>query len=106
MLFGALTQLIQVASQLPGSAGEALKLGAESAFVDGLHFAVTAGSVLALGAAFLVWRFLPRQLAHEGAMHGAGEAMEEAAELGIAGIPPVFADEEFASDAARWPVDD
>ena len=97
---------IQVASQLPGSAGEALKLGAESAFVDGLHFAVTAGSVLALGAAFLVWRFLPRQLAHEGAMHGAGEAMEEAAELGIAGIPPVFADEEFASDAARWPVDD
>ena len=97
---------IQVASQLPGSAGEALKLGAESAFVDGLHFAVTAGSVLALGAAFLVLRFLPRQLAHEGAMHGAGEAMEEAAELGIAGIPPVFADEEFASDAARWPVDD
>ena len=97
---------IQVASQLPGSAGEALKLGAESAFVDGLHFAVTAGSLLALGAAFLVWRFLPRQLAHEGAMHGAGEAMEEAAELGIAGIPPVFADEEFASDAARWPVDD
>jgi EmrB/QacA subfamily drug resistance transporter len=97
---------IQVASQLPGAAGEALKVGAESAFVDGLHFAVTAGSLLALVAAFLVWRFLPRQLAHEGAMHGAGEAMEEAAELGIAGIPPVFADEEFASDAERWPSDD
>jgi EmrB/QacA subfamily drug resistance transporter len=97
---------IQVASQLPGAAGDALKAGAESAFVDGLHFAVTAGSLLALGAAFLVWRFLPRQLAHEGAMHGGVEAMEEAAELGLAGIPPVFADEEFASDATRWPTDD
>ena len=92
---------LEVASQLPGAAGEALKAGAESAFVDGLHFAVTAGSLLALGAAFLVWKFLPRTLAHEGAMHGAVEAMENAAELGIAGIPPVFADEEFVGDDDR-----
>ena len=35
-----------------------------------------------------------------------GLSMEDAAELGLAGIPPVFADEEFASDEARWPVDD
>ena len=96
---------LQVASQLPGAAGEALKVGAESAFVDGLHFAVTAGSLLALGAAFLVWKFLPRTLAHEGAMHGAVEAMEDAAELGIAGIPPVFADEEFPGDDDRRRAD-
>jgi hypothetical protein len=75
------------------------ELGA--AFVDGLHFATMAGALLALGAAFMVWRFLPRHLAHEGAMHGAVESMEDAAELGIAGIPPVFADEEFVGDAPR-----
>ncbi len=97
---------LEVAKQLPGSAGETLRVGAETAFVDGLHFAVTAGSLLALGAAFLVWRYLPRQLSHDGPMHGGLEAMEDAAELGIAGVPPVFADEEFASDKARWPVDD
>ena len=57
--------------------------------------------LLALGAAFLVWKFLPRTLAHEGAMHGAVEAMEDAAELGIAGVPPVFADEEFVGDDDR-----
>ena len=40
-------------------------------------------------------------------MHGGLEAMEDAAELGIAGIPPVFADEEFASRRRpRWPADD
>jgi hypothetical protein len=92
---------LKVAGQLPGAAGQALKSGAESAFVDGLHFATMAGALLALGAAFMVWRFLPRHLAHEGAMHGAVESMEDAAELGIAGIPPVFADEEFVGDAPR-----
>ena len=54
----------------------------------------------------VVYRFMPRNVAHQGAMHGGLESMEDAAELGLAGIPPVFADEEFASDAARWPVDD
>jgi len=97
---------LEVASQLPGAAGEALRIGAEGAFVDGLHFAVTAGSLLALVAAFLVWRYLPRNLAHEGAMHGGLEAMEDVAELGLAGVPPVFADEEFASDESRWGRDD
>lgn len=92
---------LEVASRLPGSAGEALKTGAEAAFVDGLHFAVTIGAGLALVAAALVWRHLPRHLAHEGAMHGTGGALEDVAELGLAGIPPVFADEHFAADDPR-----
>jgi Na+/melibiose symporter-like transporter len=96
---------LQVASQLPGQAGEALRVGAESAFVDGLHFAVTVGAALALGSAALVWRFLPRQLAHEGAMHGAAEAAEDAAELGLAGVLPVFPDTP-GSDEERALLDD
>ena len=91
---------LQAADQLPGQAGQALRVGAESAFVDGLHFAVTVGAGLALLSALLVWRFLPRHLAHEGAMHGALEAAEDAAALGLAGIPPVFADTAVADDAA------
>ena len=58
----------------------------------GIHLAVTIGAVLALVAAVIVFRYLPRHLAAEGAMHGPVEAMEDAAELGLAGIPPVFAD--------------
>ena len=92
---------LRVAASLPAEAGAALRSGAELAFIDGLHFATAAGAVLALVAAFMVWRFLPHQLAHEGAMHGAVESMEDAAELGIAGIPPVFADEEFVGDDER-----
>ena len=89
---------LRVASELPGRAGEVLRIGAESAFVDGLHFAVAVGAGLALLSAALVWRYLPRQLAHEGAMHGALEAAEDAAELGLAGVLPVFADEPLADD--------
>lgn len=90
---------LQVASQLPADAGDALKAGAESAFIDGIHLAVTIGAILAVVAAAIVVRYLPRQLAHEGAMHGAGAAAEDAAELGIAGVLPVFADEAFPGDA-------
>ena len=97
---------LQVASSLPGGAGEALRVGAESAFMDGMHFAVVAGTAIALFASVVVYRFMPRTVAHQGAMRGGLESMEDAAELGLAGIPPVFADEEFASDAERWPADD
>jgi hypothetical protein len=90
-----------VASTLPGAAGDALRVGAETAFVDGIHFAVVAGTVIALFASVLVYRFMPRHLAHEGAMHGGGESMEDVAELGLAGVPPVFPDEEFPGDAER-----
>ena len=48
--------------------------------------------MLAFAAAVIVIRYLPRHLAPEGAMHGPVEAIEDAAELGLAGIPPVFAD--------------
>jgi EmrB/QacA subfamily drug resistance transporter len=84
---------LRVASQIAGPAGRALQIGAEQAFINGIHVAVTTGAVLAFTAAVIVARFLPRVLAHEGAMHGAGEALEDAATLGIAGVPPVFADQ-------------
>ncbi len=89
---------LRVADGLGGSAGETLRAGAETAFVDGVHLAVTVGAVLAAVAAFLVIRYLPRDLAHEGALHDATGAMEDAAELGLAGVPPVFADEVFPGD--------
>ena len=58
-----------------------------------------AGSLLALIAAVIVYRNLPHSLAHEGAMHGGVESMEDAAELGLGGVPPIFPDEEFLSNA-------
>ncbi len=83
---------LDVAARVPGSAGELLRRGSEAAFVDGVHFAVTVGAALTFVAALLVLRFLPRHLAHTGAMHGAVEALEDAAELGLGGTPPVFPD--------------
>jgi hypothetical protein len=82
-----------VADLLPAPAGDALRAGADAAFIDGLHFAVTAGSLLALLAAFVVVRYLPARFSHEGAMHDGVSAMEDVAELGLAGVPPIFADE-------------
>lgn len=88
----SLAGALAVADGLPARAGEVLRVGAEQAFVDGLHFAVTAGSLLALLAAVLVVRFLPATFAHEGAMRDGVSAMEDVAELGLGGVPPVFAD--------------
>ena len=42
----------------------------------------------------IVYRYLPHTMGDEGAMHGAVESMEDAAELGLAGTPPIFADVE------------
>ncbi|MCU1449211.1 MAG: hypothetical protein JWP02_1381, partial [Acidimicrobiales bacterium] len=50
------------------------------------------GAVLAASASLLVLRFLPRHIAQHGAARGALEAAEDMAELGLAGVPPVFAD--------------
>jgi len=83
---------LAVAHRLPGGVGALLRSGAEAAFIDGLHFAVTAGSLLALVAAVLVTRFLPRDIAHEGALHDGVSAMEDVAEVGLGGVPPIFAD--------------
>jgi Na+/melibiose symporter-like transporter len=89
---------LQVAAQLPSEAGRTLTQGAEAAFIDGIHLSVTVGALLAWTAAFLVYRYLPHRLAHEGAMQGAVGSVEDAAELGIAGVLPVFADEVFPND--------
>jgi hypothetical protein len=49
--------------------------------------------VLAAASSAIVYRYLPHSLAPTGAMHGPLEAFEEAAEVGIGGVPPVFSDE-------------
>jgi len=89
---------IHVADLLGGRAGATLRAGAEGAFLDGFHLSVTIGSCLCLFAAVLVFRYLPSTFAHEGAMHGGLESLEDAAQLGIAGVLPVFADERFPGD--------
>jgi hypothetical protein len=66
--------------------------------------AVTVGAILAVVAAAIVMKFLPRNVGDEGAMHGAVESMEEAAELGLAGTPPIFADEAVAASDAADPT--
>jgi len=96
---------IAVADSLGGKAGAALHVGADNAFLEGMHLSVTIGAVLCLISAWLVTRYLPRVLSHEGAMHGPVEAMEDVATLGIAGVPPIFADERFPGDDVPAVVD-
>ncbi len=91
----SLAGALDTASHLPEAAGRVLSSGAEVAFIDGIHLAVTVGGLLATVAAVLVWRFLPKSVAHQGAMSGSVGAMEDAAELGIGGVPPLFADEPY-----------
>ena len=83
---------IRTANGLQGAAGRALTLGAQHAFVDGVHFAVTVGAVLAAIASVVVFRYLPRVLAPEGALHGPVESLENVAELGLGGVPPEVAE--------------
>lgn len=83
---------IQTANGLHGAAGRALTFGAQHAFVDGVHFAVTVGAALAAIASVVVYRYLPRVLAPEGALHGPVESVETAAELGLGGVPPALAE--------------
>ena len=42
----------------------------------------------------IVYRKLPHSLTQSGALHGATEALEEVAAMGLGGVPPVFADKE------------
>lgn len=85
---------LRVANELPGPAGQILRVGADAAFIDGIHLAVTAGAMLAFSAAIITAKFLPRVLAHDEGGHTttALEAIEDTAALGISGIPPVYAD--------------
>ncbi len=94
---------IQTANGLRGAAGRALTLGAQHAFVDGVHFAVTVGAVLAAIASVVVYRYLPRVLAPEGALHGPVESLENVAELGLGGVPPEVAETESDELAERLP---
>jgi Na+/melibiose symporter-like transporter len=88
----SLAGALQTAARLPQEAASQLVSGAEHAFISGIHFAAVTGAILAAAAALIILRFLPRQIAQHGAVHGPVAAMEDAAELGLAGIPPVFAD--------------
>jgi EmrB/QacA subfamily drug resistance transporter len=90
---GSIAGAQRVASTLPHAAGRVLNVGAKVAFVDGIHLAVTVGALLAFVAAFIVFRFLPASVAHQAAPQTAVDALEDAAELGLGGVPPVFADQ-------------
>jgi Na+/melibiose symporter-like transporter len=90
----SLGSAIETAHRIGGRAGERLLSGAQHAFVSGIHTAALGGSALALIAALTVLRFLPRQIAQHGAERSAVSAMEETAELGVAGVLPVIADAE------------
>jgi EmrB/QacA subfamily drug resistance transporter len=90
---------LRVAQTLPRPGQAILTAGANHAFVSGIHLAVTVGAVLALISAVIVFRYLPHSLVAENAVRGPVESVEDAAELGLAGVPPLFADE--PSDAER-----
>jgi hypothetical protein len=83
---------LEIAEQLPGRTGTAFATAAQTAFVDGIHVAATFGVVLAIVAALVTRRFLPRTVAPIGPMHSGVEALENAAELGLGGAMPVFPD--------------
>jgi EmrB/QacA subfamily drug resistance transporter len=86
-----------VAGQLPPKAAAQLTTVANHAFVSGLQLASICGVILSAIAAIAVYKFMPRQMEQHGAVHGPIEAMEDVAELGLAGVPPVFADQ-FPTD--------
>jgi hypothetical protein len=90
----SLGSALETASHLPTDVAAKVTSAAEHAFVSGVHYASFSGAVLAACASVLVWRFLPAKIAQHGATHGPVEAMEDVAELALAGTPPVFADTE------------
>jgi EmrB/QacA subfamily drug resistance transporter len=102
----SLAAALQAASHLPTAAAERVTDAAEHAFMIGVHDAALTGAILAAVAAACVLRFLPRQITQHGALRGPVEATEDAAQLGVAGVPPIFADTntngaELSEDAER-----
>ena len=81
---------LQVAEKLPARAGAAFATAAQTAFVDGIHVAAMFGVALAIVAALVTRKFLPRAVADVGPMHSGVEALENAAEFGVGGAMPVF----------------
>ena len=96
----SLAGALHVAERLPPAASDALTHAARVAFVDGIHLAAVFGIALAILASFLTRRFLPHSLAQSGAMHSPLEALENAAEFGLGGAMPVFADDPHAPESA------
>jgi Na+/melibiose symporter-like transporter len=94
----SLAGALHVADKLPHAAGDLLTAAARTAFVDGIHLAAVFGIALAIVASLLTRRFLPHSLTPTGALHSPLEALENAAEFGIGGAMPVFADEPRESD--------
>ena len=97
---------LRAGEQLGGAAGRAFSVAAQTSFVDGLHVAAYFGVALCLVAAVLTTRYLPRVLTPEGALSSPVAAMENTAELGLGGVPPVLADSRagaLAHDGAGVP---
>jgi EmrB/QacA subfamily drug resistance transporter len=90
---GSLAGALEAARHLPIAIGRVFALTAQHAFVDGIHVAAALGIVLSLGAALLTWRFLPRAIEPVGPLHSPIDALENAAEFGIGGTLPAFADD-------------
>jgi EmrB/QacA subfamily drug resistance transporter len=95
----SLAGALNAANHLSGAAADAFATVARTAFVDGIHLAAMFGVALAIAASILTRRFLPRTVSHTGAMHSGREALENAAEFGIGGAMPVFADDPHAEDS-------
>jgi EmrB/QacA subfamily drug resistance transporter len=96
---GSLTGALHTAAQLPRAAGAALVQAADHAFVGGIHLAAAGGTLLALVAAVIAYRFIPHRLEPEGSMAGPLESIEDVAELGLGGIPPAFGTDQEAAPA-------
>ncbi|MDQ6726334.1 MAG: DHA2 family efflux MFS transporter permease subunit [Actinomycetota bacterium] len=88
----SLAGALQTAGHLPAEAAARLVSAADHAFVSGIHVAAMGGAILAASAALIVLRFLPRHIDQHGADRTSVEALEDVVELGIAGVPPVFAE--------------
>jgi EmrB/QacA subfamily drug resistance transporter len=92
----SLAGALSTAAHLPAQAAAELTHTAETAFVSGIHLASIVGAVLAAAAALIVLRFLPRQILQHGAELDVVESLEDAAQLGLAGMPPIFAEDHSA----------
>jgi EmrB/QacA subfamily drug resistance transporter len=91
---------LQSTGGLSAAAAHALTTAARQAFVDGLHVAALVGAVLAVTAVVMVMRFLPRRLAHQGAMRSPLASFEASAEL-LGGMIPAMPDDLRRQEAAR-----
>jgi EmrB/QacA subfamily drug resistance transporter len=92
---------VQATAGLSPANAHLLTVSAQQAFVDGLHVAALVGAVLAVIAVVTVMRFLPRRLAHQGAMRGPLESFEVSADLAFGGMIPATADDLHRAEVAE-----